>query len=157
MVEPVTTRRTSKPADDESVRSVTGQDLHPDLTDRQKADLFEEGITFFNAGRFFEAHEPWEEIWRSTNPEPRDFYQGLVQAAAGLHIWFVRARPEPAARVLGRGVGRLRALESEDLGIDIAALVSALEPWQTWLEKQKGPAPSASPALRRCGEPPGPR
>ena len=136
---------------------MTGQDLHPDLTDRQKAELFEAGIAFFNSGSYFEAHEPWEEIWRSTNPEPRDFYQGLVQAAAGLHIWFVRAKPEPAARVLVRGLRRLRALETEDLGIDIAALVSALEPWQDWLANQKGPAPETAPTIKRRAERPGPR
>lgn len=136
---------------------MTDQVLHPDLTDRQKADLFEEGIAHFNSGRFFEAHEPWEEIWRSTNPEPRDFYQGLVQVAAGLHIWFARAKCEPAARVLDRGLGRLRALESADLGIDIAALVAGLEPWQAWLETQKGPAPMTTPTIRRRTERPGPQ
>ncbi|MGB3563265.1 MAG: DUF309 domain-containing protein [Thermoanaerobaculia bacterium] len=128
---------------------MTNQDLHPDLTDRQKADLFEAGIAFFDAGRFFEAHEPWEEIWRSTNPEPRAFYQGLVQVAAGLHIWLARRKPAPAARVLGRGVRRLRTLQAENLGIDIAALVVALEPWQRWLEERTSPAPSRLPTIRR--------
>lgn len=125
------------------------QELHPHLTDREKAELFEEGLAFFNAGRFFEAHEPWEEIWRSTNPEPRNFYQGLVQVAAGLHIWLARGKPAPAARVLGRGVRRLQTLRTQKLGIDIAALVATLEPWQRWLGERTGPAPSQLPTIRR--------
>jgi predicted metal-dependent hydrolase len=128
---------------------VAKQDLHPHLTDLEKADLFEEGLTFFNAGRFFEAHEPWEEIWRSTNPEPRNLYQGLVQVAAGLHIWLARDKPAPAARVLGRGLKRLRPFQPAAVGIDIAALVAALEPWQRWLEERTGPAPTQLPTIRR--------
>lgn len=128
---------------------MANQDLHPDLTDLEKADLLQEGIAHFNAGRFFEAHEPWEEVWRSTNPEPRDLYQGLVQVAAGLHIWLARGKPAPAARVLGRGVRRLRSFQPSALGIDIATLVAALEPWRSWLEECAGPAPSQLPTIRR--------
>src|SRR5262249_48357398 len=42
-------------------------------------------INFFNGGRYFEAHEVWEAMWRSTRGPLRLFYQGLVQAAVGLH------------------------------------------------------------------------
>ena len=48
-------------------------------------DLLAEGINFFNAGRYFEAHERWEDLWRETRGPLRLFYQGLVQAAVGLH------------------------------------------------------------------------
>jgi uncharacterized protein len=49
------------------------------------ADLLAEGINFFNSGRYFEAHESWEDLWRITKGPLRLFYQGLVQAAVGLH------------------------------------------------------------------------
>jgi predicted metal-dependent hydrolase len=45
----------------------------------------EDGIIFFNAGRYFEAHEAWEDMWRAAGGPLRLFYQGLVQAAVGLH------------------------------------------------------------------------
>src|SRR5436309_15627145 len=48
-------------------------------------DLLAEGINFFNNGRYFEAHETWEDLWRRTRGPLRLFYQGLVQAAVGLH------------------------------------------------------------------------
>jgi hypothetical protein len=135
---------------------VTNQDLHPDRTDKEKEDLLQVGIDLFNAGRFFEAHEPWEEIWRSTNPAPADLFQGLVQVAAGLHIWLARGKRAPAARVLGRGAERLRRFQPAELGIDIAALVAALEPWQRWLEEGTGPAPSRLPTVRRRSSAGGP-
>jgi len=47
--------------------------------------LLEAGIYFFNAGRYFEAHEAWEGLWRGSEAPLRLFYQGLVQAAVGLH------------------------------------------------------------------------
>ncbi len=49
------------------------------------SDALTQGINFFNAGRYFEAHESWEELWRATRGPLRLFYQGLVQAAVGLH------------------------------------------------------------------------
>src|SRR5437867_4562666 len=49
------------------------------------ADLLAEGINFFNAGHYFDAHEKWEDLWRVTRGPLRLFYQGLVQAAVGMH------------------------------------------------------------------------
>jgi len=48
-------------------------------------DLLADGINFFNAGRYFEAHEAWEDLWRITRGPLRLFYQGLIQAAVGMH------------------------------------------------------------------------
>src|SRR5215831_15835220 len=47
--------------------------------------LLKEGIFFFNSGRYFEAHEAWEDLWRATRGPLRLFYQGLIQAAVGMH------------------------------------------------------------------------
>ena len=49
------------------------------------ADLLNEGINFFNAGRFYDAHEAWEDLWRTSSGPVRLFYQGLVQAAVAMH------------------------------------------------------------------------
>jgi len=48
-------------------------------------DLFEKGLLFFNAGDYYQAHEDWEDLWRETPAPLRFFYQGLIQAAVGLH------------------------------------------------------------------------
>jgi len=46
---------------------------------------YTEGIHHFNARRYFEAHEVWEEIWLRSHGERKLFYQMLIQAAVGLH------------------------------------------------------------------------
>ncbi|HWP45235.1 MAG TPA: DUF309 domain-containing protein [Blastocatellia bacterium] len=43
------------------------------------------GIDHFNARRYFEAHEAWEEIWLRSDGDAKLFYQMLIQAAVGLH------------------------------------------------------------------------
>jgi predicted metal-dependent hydrolase len=48
-------------------------------------DRLTEGIKFFNAGHYFEAHEAWEDVWRLEEGPLRLFYQGLIHAAVGLH------------------------------------------------------------------------
>ncbi len=47
--------------------------------------LVEKGRGLFNEGRYFEAHEAWEEAWRVETGEARLRLQGLIQIAAGCH------------------------------------------------------------------------
>ena len=44
-----------------------------------------EGISHFNSGRYFDAHEVWEQVWLHSSGEAKLFYQTLIQAAVGLH------------------------------------------------------------------------
>jgi predicted metal-dependent hydrolase len=52
-------------------------------TRRPLSDSLEEGRALFNAGRFFEAHERWEEAWLVETGAARLLLQGLIQVAAG--------------------------------------------------------------------------
>lgn len=45
---------------------------------------FAEGIRCFNEGKFFEAHELWEENWKAAKGTARLFFQGIIQAAVAL-------------------------------------------------------------------------
>ncbi|MGH7844330.1 MAG: DUF309 domain-containing protein, partial [Candidatus Binatia bacterium] len=45
------------------------------------------GIEEFNQGLFFECHETLEEIWLEEHGTDRDFYQGIIQIAAGYLKW----------------------------------------------------------------------
>lgn len=44
-----------------------------------------QGIEHFNAGRYFDAHEVWEEVWLRASGDTKLFYQMLIQAAVALH------------------------------------------------------------------------
>jgi predicted metal-dependent hydrolase len=42
------------------------------------------GVALFNQGRYWEAHEALEAVWREAVPPERDLWQGLIQAAAAM-------------------------------------------------------------------------
>jgi uncharacterized protein len=123
------------------------RELHPVLTAERRAELVAEGTTLFHAGSYFAAHEAWEEVWRSTTPEPRDLFQGLVQLAAAFHHWRVRRRPDVALRVLGKARRRLARVSPAAAGLDVAGLLEQIARWEAWLVTKDG-EPPASPELR---------
>jgi uncharacterized protein len=115
--------------------------LRPELTPAERRRLLARGVELFNAGAFYACHEAFEEVWRSTTPEPRDLWQGLIQVAVGLHHAIDRGRPAPARRVLARGRRRLATLPSPCHGLDLAALLAATDRWDEWLAAPQGEPP----------------
>ena len=105
------------------------------------------GLEAFRAGRYFEAHEEWERLWREASGEDRRFLQGLIQLAAAL-VHLERGRTAPAARLLslsreklapfrdgfgGLALGRLwdlieAAPDGEPEALDAGALARELSP-----------------------------
>lgn len=65
------------PARDDDRPDMDGERIYP----RQ----YHEGVEHFNARRYYEAHEVWEEVWLRSMGETKVFYQMLIQAAVGLH------------------------------------------------------------------------
>lgn len=115
--------------------------LHPDLTPEERRRLLLEGVEHFNAGRFFEAHEVWEEVWRSTTPEPRQLLQGLIQIAVAMVHHRDRGRPAVARRVLAKGWRRVDPHRPSALGLDLDSLGRSVESWSRWLARATGEPP----------------
>ena len=84
-------------------------------------DSYKSGIAHIRAGRYFEAHEELELVWRAAPPEERDFYQGLVHVAVA---WYQHGRGKPVAtrRQLEKALRRLAPYEPVHRGVDVAAL-----------------------------------
>jgi predicted metal-dependent hydrolase len=120
---------------------VSRRELHPRLSPARRRALVREGTELFHAGSFFAAHEAWEEVWRSTTPEPRDLFQGLVQLAAAYHHLRERGRPDVARRVLAKARGRLARVAPPAAGLDVAALLAAIDAWESWLAAPSGEQP----------------
>ena len=116
--------------------------LHPDLTPEERRGLLLEGVEHFNAARFFEAHEVWEEVWRSQTPEPKQLLQGLIQIAVAMVHHRDRGRPAVARRVLAKGRRRVEPYRPSALGLDLEDLLASVETWNAWLERGTGAAPS---------------
>ena len=89
-------------------------------------DLLEEGLLLFNGGKFYEAHEVWEDLWRgTTEPTLKTCYQGLIQAAVGLHH-LGRRNAVGARSQLGKSIRNLQAGESAKTGLDIEGMILQL-------------------------------
>jgi predicted metal-dependent hydrolase len=97
----------------------------------QERNWFDEGIKLFNAGRFFECHEAWEEVWKCADGDDRRFYQGLIQfAVAILHAQ--HGNRDGAASVYAKACRNLARLPDNYMGIalgrlrrEVAAFMSA--------------------------------
>ena len=50
------------------------------MTEEEVKDkLFQEGLSHYRSGDFFEAHESWEDLWSDYYLVDRKFVQGLIQ------------------------------------------------------------------------------
>ena len=71
-------------------RSTSAADAPPmrgrtaELDPAERERLFHQAVALFNGVRYWHAHEAWETLWRAAPDDERDFYQGLIQVAAGL-------------------------------------------------------------------------
>ena len=107
-----------------------------DLTADEKAQL-EHGIALFNSGKFWEAHEAWEEIWKNHPEDGRFFIQGLIQLAAAYH---------QLGKKVYRGVlihlkqaqERLKLFPADFLGIDILPILQIIDDSLAAMEARPG-------------------
>lgn len=82
---------------------------------------FTRGAGLFDSGRFFDAHEVWEEAWReATDPDERLFFQGMIQVAAAFHKLLVMGSAASAVRLAERGLAKLDRLDGAPHGVDLA-------------------------------------
>lgn len=96
---------------------------HP-LAGRQP-EPYLRGIQFFQAGRFYEAHEEWERLYVEAEGPERDFWRGLIQVAAACHQ-ARRGNDEGAARLERSARILLAPFLPRHRDLDIQALLDAL-------------------------------
>ncbi len=77
-----------------------------------------EGIEHFNAARYFDAHEVWEEIWLRSSGQTKVFYQMLIQAAVGLHH-YERGNARGARGMHSNVIDKLGRLPSIFMSLDL--------------------------------------
>jgi predicted metal-dependent hydrolase len=94
----------------------------PALEAAEADRLFDEGVVLFNAVRYWHAHEAWETLWRAAPDDERDFYQGLIQVAAGL-LHLQRRNRRGARNKLAEGLARLELYQPTHGGIVVDELV----------------------------------
>jgi predicted metal-dependent hydrolase len=84
------------------------------------------GLELARSGRYFEAHEAFEEAWRSAPPEERDFFQGLVHVVVA---WYQGGRGNIVGceRQLEKARRRLGPFAPAHRGVDVAALLAQVD------------------------------
>lgn len=84
-----------------------------------------EFFELFNQEKFFEAHEVLEDLWRVTQTEEREFYQGMIQLAA-LFVHVQKKNPASAEVLYERASGHLKKYPSFYMGVDIPAVLELI-------------------------------
>ena len=101
--------------------------------------LWQGALRNFDQGDFFETHEYLEELWRRSDGELSEFYQGLLQAAVALHH-FIGGNIHGARLLVRQARAKLEPLPPQFHGIDLARF---LKDWKAVME----------PVLSRDAEP----
>ena len=96
--------------------------------DPQIIECLHQGQSLFNEGKFFEAHEIWEETWIDTEGDERHLLQGLIQVAAGFYKLQV-GMPTGTYKLLEKGAEHLRAIPADMYGVDLANLLENIDGW----------------------------
>jgi hypothetical protein len=76
------------------------------------------GITLFDAGDYFEAHEAFENAWREEPGPIRDLYRGILQVAVG-YYHILRGNYVGARKMIQRSRRWLAPFPDEIAGIDL--------------------------------------
>src|SRR5205823_2443460 len=79
----------------------------------------------FNCQQYFEAHEVFEDLWRATQDDRRDFYKGLIQTAA-VFLKLKQDKLGPAARLARRAQSILERYEPSCEGLDVRRVTDLL-------------------------------
>jgi len=107
------------------------------------------GLTLFNSGHFFDAHEALEDVWREAprHSHLRRHLQGLVQLAVAFHHQSTGNRVG-ARSVLERALRNIEDAEESLPEVDWKRLRTSLKPWREYLaEARRKPRSSSPPEL----------
>lgn len=105
---------------------------------KQQTDWLNAGVEHFNEGRFWHAHEDWEDLWKSLKGVARqeliDGVQGLIQIAAML-LNHERKKVRGVTNLWKKASVKLEPVMDGLFGIDVASLYSESEPFYTDVEQ----------------------
>ena len=87
------------------------------------------GVELFNRQEFYEAHEAWEQGWIDEVSDDRRLLQGLIQVAAGFYK-LQTGSPVGTVKLLEQGSAKLRSFVGRSYGVDLEALLPAVEAWR---------------------------
>lgn len=113
----------------------------PAESSADRADAISSAVALFNAGRYWQAHEALERVWRAVHePAERLVWQGLIQAAAAL-LHQERGNRHGTTVVGEAAVAKLAGPQHPNVELETVAFRSALAAALA----ATGPAPRLTP------------
>lgn len=88
--------------------------------DRQKA--WEQGVSEFEAGSYWESHESWEPLWIQSKGTQRHFFSGMILLAAALHKTRGMGSQRGGRRNYAKALKHLALVPNRYFGIDVREL-----------------------------------
>jgi uncharacterized protein len=93
------------------------------------------GISLFDLGRYWEAHEAWEAPWREAQGSDKALLQALILWAAALHQ-HQRGVTAGARTLLARALNRLQGVTRPAFELELEPLRDALA--DCWAQLERG-------------------
>ena len=88
-------------------------------------EIFQKGRQAFNQQNFYEAHEYFEEAWRRTPGEAREFFRAFIHLSGGFYR-LTQDRPEAARKFFIHAHKWLGIFPDSHLGYDVNKLKQTL-------------------------------
>jgi predicted metal-dependent hydrolase len=125
--------------------------LYRELDERamKESEQFRRGITLFNARKFFEAHEVWEELWLAESEPEKTFLQGLIQVAAAFHH-HGRGNSRGTQSLLAAGLAKLASFPDDHRGIALGELRTGARQWAETPRDSKEAGARKPPRIHRA-------
>src|SRR5262245_19770025 len=111
-------------------------------------DYFEDGVDLFNAGRFFECHEAWEQVWNRSEGGEKVAIQGLIQAAVAI-LHLERGNHAGAESLYAKARAKLDPLPDNFRQVAIAELRQSLGEFFRFARAANGGSVGVRPRIRR--------
>tara|TARA_B100001123_G_C14532699_1_gene718932 strand:- start:149 stop:523 length:375 start_codon:yes stop_codon:yes gene_type:complete len=93
--------------------------------DKKKEELFFSGLNAYAEGKYFDAHEIWEELWSEYYLKDRDFIQGLIQLAV-CFVHLENGNMNGARSLLNKSTKKLIGFSKDHRNINVKELMKAL-------------------------------
>jgi hypothetical protein len=102
----------------------------PTRDDSTVEEQYQRGLALARRGEWFDAHEAFELAWRAAASEERDFFQGLVHVVVCAYQ-AGRGRPVATESQRAKALRRLDSYAPSHRGLDVAAILAALDRAET--------------------------
>ena len=88
--------------------------------------LFQKGLSEYEKGDYFEAHEAWEDLWSDYSISDRRFIQGLIQLSVSF-VHLGNGNMVGAKSLLKKCQNKFSDFSGIQRGINLVELTSAIE------------------------------